>query len=320
MKKKKKMTAIFGKIKAMKKQLILCTFCLVTGQTMSQTPALNNAFAQAEEQYNAKNYDDAITKLNAYDKISGASKEKSQLFRIQMYREIALKDQTKKADYDKSVEELETMFANGKNVNAEDLYRVLKEQQQFSTDAAKQTKEVLSSDIVDISIDGIKIGMNVEEIPAQTAANFDWSQGIKGAASEQLNYVPLFFSPKTVSTGSYFNFKLIGIQSLVADDRTRRVINVTKIVESDKYKEKDKTGLSTYNQMVEALKTKYGANNVKENPLTSNTSKIKGMEFKTETISANLLSKSVNYFITYTITNDKYSIFETMHIADYYKR
>lgn len=314
------MIMIFGKINGMKKQLIIGLFCLTAMQTLGQTPTLNTAFAQAEEQYSSKNYEGALSKLSMYDNISGAAKEKSQIFRIQIYREIALKDQTKKADYDKAVEELETMFANGKNVKAEDLYRILKEKQQFSEDAAKQSKTTLSSDIVDISIDGIKIGMNVEEIPAQTAANFDWSQGIKGAASEQLNYVPLFFSPKTVSTGSYFNFKLIGIQSLVADDRTRRVINVTKIVESDKYKEKDKTGLSTYNQMVEALKTKYGANNVKENPLTSNTSKIKGMEFKTETISANLLSKSVNYFITYTITNDKYSIFETMHISDYYKR
>jgi hypothetical protein len=311
---------IFGKINGMKKQLIIGLLCLSAMQTLGQTPTLNSAFAKAEEQYGSNNLEGALTKLSEYDKIPGAAKEKSQLFRIQIYREIALKDQTKKADYDKSVEELEIMFANGKNVKAEDLYRILKEKQQFSEDAAKQSKTTLSSDIIDISIDGIKIGMNVEEIPAQTAANFDWSQGMKGAAVEQLNYVPLFFSPKTMSSGSYFNFKLIGIQSLVADDRTRRVIEVSKIIESDKYKLKEKTGLSTYNQMVEALKTKYGTNNVRENPPTSNTTKISGMEFKTETTSVNLLSKSVNYFIVYTITNDKYTISEIMQIADYYKR
>jgi hypothetical protein len=213
------------------------------------------------------------------------------------------------------------MFAAGKKVNAEDLYRILKEQQEFGKDASLQSKEKLSATSSEINIDGIKIGMNVEEIPSQIAANFDWSEGTKGQATEQMNYVPLYFSPKKMGTGGVFNFKMAGIQDITADDRTRRVIMVTKATESDKYRKLEKSGLSKYNAMVSELKAKYGESNVTVHEPQVITNKVMNRETTVENYSTVILSKSVTYSLTYVIINsDTYSIMESMMIADYLKK
>jgi hypothetical protein len=313
-------TMIFGKIKSMKKALIMGLFCIVTMQTFGQSKDVNTVFAQAEEQFTAKNYNDALSKLALYENLSNASKEKAQVLKIQIYREFALKDQSQTSNYNNAIKVLEDMFAAGKKVNAEDLYRILKEQQEFGKDASSQSKENLSATSSEISIDGIKIGMNVEEIPSQVAANFDWSQGIKGQANSQMNYVPLLFMPKKMGTGGVFNFKMSGIQNITADDRTRRVIQVMKATESDKYKKNEKTGLSKYNALVGELKAKYGEGNVIVNPSQVITNKVMGREMTTESYSTIILSKSVTYSLTYVIINeDTYSIMESMTISDYMK-
>lgn len=313
-------TMIFGKIKSMKKALIMGLFCIVTMQTFGQSKDANTVFAQAEEQFTAKNYNDALSKLALYENLSNASKEKAQVLKIQIYRELSLKDKLQVNNYNNAVEELEKMYADGKKVNAEDLFRILKEQQEFDKDASTQNKENLSAISSEISIDGIKIGMNVEEIPSQVAANFDWSQGIKGQANSQMNYVPLLFMPKKMGTGGVFNFKMSGIQNITADDRTRRVIQVMKATESDKYKKNDKTGLSKYNALVGELKAKYGEGNVIVNPSQVITNKVMGREMTTEIHSTIILSKSVTYSLTYVIINeDTYSIMEDMTISDYMK-
>ena len=313
-------TMIFGKIKCMKKALIMGLFCIVTMRTFGQSKDANTVFAQAEEQFTAKNYNDALSKLALYENLSNASKEKAQVLKIQIYRELSLKDKLQVNNYNNAVEELEKMYADGKKVNAEDLFRILKEQQEFDKDASTQNKENLSAISSEISIDGIKIGMNVEEIPSQVAANFDWSQGIKGQANSQMNYVPLLFMPKKMGTGGVFNFKMSGIQNITADDRTRRVIQVMKATESDKYKKNDKTGLSKYNALVGELKAKYGEGNVIVNPSQVITNKVMGREMTTEIHSTIILSKSVTYSLTYVIINeDTYSIMEDMTISDYMK-
>jgi hypothetical protein len=319
-KKQRTVMMIFGKNNSMKKVLILSLFCFMAMQTFGQTKDANTVFAQAEEQLSAKNYNDALSKLALYENLSNASKEKAQVLKIQIYRELALKDSSQMNNYNNAVEVLKNMFAEGEKVNAEDLYRILKEQQEFSKDASSQDKENLNATSSEISIDGIKIGMNVEEIPSQIAANFDWSQGIKGQANSQMNYVPLMFMPKQMGTGGVFNFKMSGIQNITADDRTRRVIQVMKAIESDKYKKKEKTGLSKYNALVAELKTKYGESNVTVNPPQVITNKIMNREMTTETYSTIIRSKSVTYSLTYVIINDDtYSIMENMSISDYIK-
>lgn len=311
---------IFGKTKRMKNAIIIGLFCFMAMQTFGQTKDANTVFVQAEEQFSAKNYNDALSKLALYENLSTASKEKAQVLRIQIYRELALKDSSQTINYNNAVEDLKNMFAEGKKVNTEDLYRILKEQQEFSKDASSQNKENLSATSSEINIDGIKIGMNVEEIPSQVAANFDWSQGIKGQANNQMNYVPLIFMPKKMGTGGVFNFKMSGIQNITADDRTRRVIQVMKATESDKYKKKEKTGLSKYNELVDGLKAKYGESNVTVNQPQVITNKVIGREMTTETYSTIILSKSVTYSLTYVIINDDtYSIMENMTISDYMK-
>lgn len=311
---------IFGKTKRMKKVMIIGLFCLTAMQTFGQTQDANTLFVQAEEQLSAKNYNDALSKLALYENLSNASKEKAQVLKIQIYRELALKDKSQVTIYNNAVEELEKMYADGEKVNAEDLFRILKEQQEFSKDASSQHKENLSAISSDINIDGIKIGMNIEEIPSQVAANFDWSQGNKGQANNQMNYVPLMFFPKKAGTGGAFNYKPIGITSITADDRTRRVIEILKFTENEKYKKKEKTGLSKYNTLVDGLKVKYGENNVIVNPPQVITYNIMKREMTTESYSTIINSKSVTYMLTYTIVNDDtYSIMEMMRISDYIK-
>ena len=63
-----------------------------------------------------------------------------------------------------NLEELKKMYADGKKINVDDLYRILKEQQEFGKDASSGAKEDLSSSSSEINIDGIKIGMNIEEL------------------------------------------------------------------------------------------------------------------------------------------------------------
>ena len=311
---------IFGKTKRMKKVMIIGLFCLTAMQTFGQTKDANTVFAQAEEQLSSKNYNDALSKLALYENLSNASKEKAQVLKIQIYRELALKDSSQINNYNNAVEVLKNMFAEGKKVNAEDLYRILKEQQEFDKDASSQNKENLSAISSEISIDGIKIGMNVEDIPSQIAANFDWSQGVKGQVNNQMNYVPLTFMPNKMGTGGVFNFKMSGIQYITADDRTRRVIQVMKATESDKYKKKEKTGLSKYNALVGELKAKYGEGNITVNPPQVITNKVMGREMTTESYSTIIRSKSVTYSLTYVIVNnDTYSIMENMTISDYMK-
>jgi hypothetical protein len=289
-------------------------------QTFGQTKDANTVFVSAEEQFSAKNYNEALSKLELYENLSNASKEKAQVLKIQIYRELALKDNSQVNKYNKAVEELEKMYADGKKVNAEDLFRILKERQEFDKDALSQNKENLSAMSSEISIDGIKIGMNVEDIPAQIAANFDWSQGIKGQENSQMNYVPLMFIPKKIGTKGAFSFKISGIQHITADDRTRRVIQVMNAIENDKYKKKDKTGLIKYNALVDELKAKYGEGNVTLNATQVFTNKVMGREITTESQSAIIRSKSVIYALTYVITNDDtYSIMENMNISDYMK-
>lgn len=315
------MTMIFGKTNSMKSAIIMSLFCFMAMQTLGQTKDANTVFAQAEEQFSAKNFRDALTKLALYENLSTASKEKAQVLKIQIYREFALKDQSQISNYNNAIKVLEDMFAAGKKVNAEDLYRILKEQQEFGKDASLQSKEKLSATSSEINIDGIKIGMNVEEIPSQIAANFDWSEGTKGQATEQMNYVPLYFSPKKMGTGGVFNFKMAGIQDITADDRTRRVIMVTKATESDKYRKSEKSGLSKYNAMVSELKAKYGESNVTVHEPQVITNKVMNRETTVENYSTVILSKSVTYSLTYVIINsDTYSIMESMMIADYLKK
>ena len=132
-------TMIFGKIKCMKKALIMGLFCIVTMQTFGQSKDANTVFAQAEEQFTAKNYNDALSKLALYENLSNASKEKAQVLKIQIYRELSLKDKLQVNNYNNAVEELEKMYADGKKVNAEDLFRILKEQQEFDKDASNRS-------------------------------------------------------------------------------------------------------------------------------------------------------------------------------------
>lgn len=310
---------IFGKTNKMIKKTIVSFICLIAINTFGQSKDANTLFAQAEEQFAARNYEAAISKVTLYENLSNASKEKAQILKIQIYREIALKDKTKANNYNNAVEVFKKMYADGKKVNADDLYRILKEQQEFNKDAATQGKDNLSSISSDISIDGIKIGMNVEDIPQPIASNFDWSQGIKGKAHEQLNYVQLIFMPKKAGSGGAFNYKPEGIQSIIADDRTRRVIEVMKFTEYGKYKKKDKTGFSKYNQLLEELKAKYGESNVTVNQPQITTTKIMNREMTTESHSALILSKSVSYTLAYSIVNDNYSIIESIKIPDYIK-
>lgn len=310
---------IFGKTNSMKKVAIMGLLCFATMQTFGQAKDANSIYAQAEEQFTAKNYNDALSKLALYENLSSASKEKAQVLKIQIYRELALKDTSKANDYNNAVKELKSMFASGKKVNAEDLHRILKEQQEFNTDAASQSKDGLSSASSEVSIDGIKIGMNVEEIPSQVSANFDWSKGMKMQANNQTNYVPLMFSSKTGITGGAFNIKISGIQNITLDDRTRRVIDVYKILENGKYKEKEKTGLSGYNALVNELKTKYGESNVTVSAPQVTTIKVMNKEIRTEAYNAAIHSKSVSYTLSYAIANNSYSIIERLMISDYIK-
>ncbi len=315
-----KMAMIFGKSKKTEKLLIMSFICFANMQIIGQSKDANIVFVQAEEKYNEKNYNEALSKLQLYENLSSASKEKAQVLKIQIYRELALKDKSQVVNYNNSIEELKKMYSDGKKINVDDLYRILKEQQEFGKDAITNAKDDLSSSSSEINIDGIKIGMNIEEIPSQIAANFDWNEGVKGQANNQMNYVPLIFTPKKAGTGSGFNFKLAGIQNIIADDRTRRVIEVFKFTENGKYKEKDKTGLSKYNSMVEELKVKYGKSNITENPVRISTSKIMNREMTTESYSTILRSKSVTYTLTYSIVNgDNYSIIEMLCIPDYLK-
>lgn len=313
-------TMIFGKTKYMKKLVIMTLFCFITMLTFGQTKDANSVFVQAEELFSEKNYEDALSKLALYENLSNASIEKAQVLKIQIYRELALKDQSHLNNYNNSVEELKKMFADGKKVNAEDLYRILKEQQEFDKDVAIQNKANLSSLSSDIAIDGITIGMNIEEIPSEVAVNFDWSNGIKGQANDKMNYVPLYFSTKKGTKGGPYNIKLIGIQTIIADDRTRRVIQVFKFLENEKYKIQEKTGLNKYNSMVEKLKEKYGEDNVIVNPKMVNESKVMNKKMVTETYGTIVNSKSVFYSVTYTILNNStYSIIELMRISDFIK-
>ena len=83
-------TMIFGKIKSMKKVIIMGLLCIATMQTFGQTNEANSVFAQAEELLSAKKYDEALSKLTLYENLSNASKEKSQVLKVQIFREIAL--------------------------------------------------------------------------------------------------------------------------------------------------------------------------------------------------------------------------------------
>ena len=294
--------ATSGKTNRVKTLLMIGLFCMATMQMFGQTKDASTVFAQAEEQFSAKNYNDALSKLTLYENLSNASKEKAQVLRIQIYRELALKDAAQVNNYNNAVEELKKMYASDKKVNAEDLYRIIKEQQEFSKDAAAQTKNDVSSIAKDINIDGVKIGMNVEEIPSQVAANFDWSQGIQANDN-------LLFMPKKMGTGGVFNFKMAGIQSITTDARTRRVTNVTKVIANDSYKEKEQTGLAAFNQRIEELKQTYGESNVKlVEPMT-----IKSGSIVTTNQSASIISKSVSYSLIYMTLNGKtYSIMESL--------
>jgi hypothetical protein len=293
---------IFGKTKSMKKVVIMSLLCIATMQMFGQTEDANSLFAKAEELFSAKNYNDALSKLALYENLSNASKEKAQVLKIQIYRELALKDNLQVNNYNNAVEELKKMYANDKKVNAEDLYRIIKEQQEFSKDAAAQTKNDVSSIAKDISIDGIKIGMNVEEIPAQVATNFDWSEGFQTGDN-------LIFMPKKMGTGGVFNFKLAGIQSITTDARTRRVTGVSKVIANDKYKEKEKTGLAEFNNRIAELKQKYGDSNVTVmEPMTLKSGNIVNMSQ-----SASIVSKSVMYMLILQVQNNKsYSIMESL--------
>ena len=310
---------IFGKTKYMK-NLIIILFCLTATQTFSQTKDASTIFAQAEEQLSSKNYNEALSKLTLYENLTNASKEKAQVLRVQIYRELALKDSSQITNYNNAVEVLKNMFAEGKKVNSQDLFRILKEQQEFDKDASTHGKENLNAISTEINIDGIKIGMNVEEIPSQIAANFDWSEGIKGQANSQMNYIPLIFIPKKIGTGNAFNFKNSGIQNITADDRTRRVIQVSKTIDNDKYKKKVKTGFSKYNLLVDELKAKYGEENITVNPVQQFSNKMMGREITSESYNTIIRSKSVTYTLSYVIINDEtYSIIENMTISDYTK-
>lgn len=295
--------AISGKINSIKKILMMGLLCMATMQIFGQTKDANTVFAQAEEQFSAKNYNEALSKLTLYENLSNASKEKAQVLRIQIYRELALKDAAQVNNYNNAVEDLKKMYANDKKVNAEDLYRIIKEQQEFSKDATAQTKNEVSSLAKDINIDGIKIGMNVEEIPSLVASNFDWSQGMQSGDN-------LIFMPKKMGTGGVFNFKMAGIQNITTDNRTRRVTNVTKVIANDSYKEKEKTGVAAFNQRIDELKQKYGESNVRVmEPMTLKTGNIVNMSQ-----SASIVSKSVMYMLIYQVQNNKtYSIMESLN-------
>lgn len=295
--------ATSGKTNSIKKIIMMGLFCMVTMHMFGQTKDANTVFAQAEEQFSAKNYNEALSKLTLYENLSNASREKAQVLRIQIYRELALKDAAQVNNYNNAVEELKKMYANDKKVNAEDLYRIIKEQQEFSKDATAQTKNEVSSLAKDINIDGIKIGMNVEEIPSLVASNFDWSQGMQSGDN-------LIFMPKKMGTGGVFNFKMAGIQNITTDNRTRRVTNVTKVIANDSYKEKEKTGLAVFNQRIDELKQKYGESNVRVmEPMTLKTGNIVNMSQ-----SASIVSKSVMYMLIYQVQNNKtYSIMESLN-------
>lgn len=293
---------ISGKTNNIKKLIIMGLFCIATMQTFGQTTDANTVFAQAEEQFSAKNYNDALSKLALYENLSNASKEKAQVLKIQIYRELALKDISQVDSYNNAVEQLKKMYADDKKVNAEDLYRIIKEQQEFSKDAMAQKKNDVSSMAKDINIDGIKIGMSVEEIPLQVAANFDWGQGVQSSNN-------LIFMPKKMGTGGVFNFKLAGIQSITTDARTRRVTGVSKVIANDKYNEKEKTGVAEFNQRIAELKQKYGESNVRVmEPMTLKSGNIVNMHQ-----SASIVSKSVMYMLIFQVQNNKsYSIMESL--------
>ena len=201
------------------------------------------------------------------------------------------------------------MYANDKKVNAEDLYRIIKEQQEFSRDATVQTQNNVSSIAKDINIDGIKIGMNVEEIPLQVASNFDWSDGVKSG-----DY--LYFSSKNlIKKSGPFSAKLAtGVNSITADARTRRVTMVSKVIANDKYKESEKTGLNEFNKCIAELKQKYGESNVKVmEPTTMKFGNIVNMSQ-----SASIYSKSVMYMLIFQVQNNKsYSIMESLTFNAY---
>lgn len=310
----------FGKINAVTRLVFTSLICIISLQSIGQTKDVNALYSQAEEQFNAKNYDAALSKLTLYENMSAASKEKAQILKVQIYREIALKDNSKVGDYNNSVEVIKKMYADGKKISSEEMFRILKEQQDFTKDAANQKKEEANQTSSEFSIDGIKIGMNIEEIPASVASNFDWSQGTRNESNEHFNYVLLSFFPKTMGTGNVFTFKMAGIQNITADDRTRRVIDVYKCIESDKYKEKAKSGLAKYESLIDELKKKYGESNVIVNPKVENSTKVMGMTMRTESNSVVVKTKAVLYSLSYVITNDTYSIVESMKIADYYKQ
>jgi hypothetical protein len=292
----------------------------MTPYIYGQATNSNTVFSQAETQFSNKNYNEALSNLALYDNLSDASKEKAQVLRIQIYREMALMDSSQVKNYTNSVEEIQKMYADGKKVNAEDLFRILKEQQEFEKDAASLKKENLSANSSEINIDGVKIGMNIEDIPSQVAANFDWSQGSKGQASEQLNYVPLVFTPNKMGTGNIYNYKMSGIQYITADDRTRRVISMMKVLENENYKKKEQSGLSKFNALVEEMKLKFGKENVEIREPQVTTNKVGPIKITTQNYAAVIHSKSIVYALSYIITNDDtYTISENMIISDYFK-